>query len=525
MISHLRLLYERINHNAYAQYFTLFILGLSNTLAFAPYSVWPIPFLTAAGLVYFLSQNTSAKRAFKLGFSYGLGWFGAGISWVHVSIDTYGGLPLIASLALMLLLVSYLSLYPALATAVTIRLKIKPVFWPLSFPALWLASEWLRGQVMTGFPWLSLGYTQISSPFSVYAPVIGEFGLSWFVIFTATTLTLLLKGEIKRYLGIAFITTTAIVTVLLSQLAWITPTEQSLKVTLVQGNIKQELRWAPEEHWPTMLKYMDLTRPHYDSDLIVWPEAAIPEIEPLAQDYLSNLNKALQFNQTALITGMLDVNIQTRRAFNNIVVIGNKHRDDESESYFYGHANRYSKHQLLPIGEFIPFEDILRGIAPLFDLPMSSFSRGSYIQPPLIANGYTITPALCYEIAFADQMLDNFSERTDVLLTVSNDAWFGASHGPHQHMEIAQMRALELGRPLVRATNNGVTAITNHKGEITASIPQFKEGVLNATVNQVSGMTPYSQWHNLPIYIFSAISFILSLALSRTARELEKLAL
>ena len=171
------------------------------------------------------------------------------------------------------------------------------------------------------------------------------------------------------------------------------------------------------------------------------------------------------------------------------------------QGYFYNHQNRYSKHHLLPIGEFVPFQELLRPLAPFFNLPMSSFSRGDYVQQNLIANDLHLLPLLCFEIAFPHQLAANLTPETDLLLTVSNDAWFGHSHGPHQHMEIARMRALEFGRPLLRATNNGITAIVDHKGDFIARIPQFEEGVLKAEVPLVVGKTPYSQWPRLILFL------------------------
>lgn len=489
----------------------LVILGMCNTLAFAPFSYWPITLITLSIYIYLLKDKTP-KQSLLLGFSYGLGWFGAGVSWVHVSIDTHGGMPLIASLGLMLLLVAYLSVFPAITAWATSKLASYGHLWIWLFPTTWMFTEWLRSWVFTGFPWLSLGYSQLTGPLSSYAPIIGEMGINWFLVFIASMLAMTALKLISRNQTIIYLAAITAITLVTNQLTWTEKTDQSANVLLVQGNIKQELRWAPEQHWPTMLKYLDLTRPHYaTSDLIIWPEAAIPQIEPLAQDYLENLNKALLFNETALVTGILDVNLKTHNAFNNLIVAGRKHKGDSRESYFYQHANRYSKHHLLPIGEFVPFEDTLREIAPLFDLPMSSFTRGEYIQHSLVANGYNLTPALCYEIAFANQMLDNFNTDTHFIVTVSNDAWFGGSHGPHQHMEIAQMRALELGRPLLRATNNGVTGIVDEHGMIQSQLPQFSDGALSNTVTIVKGDTPYSYLHNKPLIFICFITFIVVL--------------
>ncbi|MEY8216266.1 MAG: apolipoprotein N-acyltransferase, partial [Colwellia sp.] len=280
---------------------------------------------------------------------------------------------------------------------------------------------------------------------------------------------------------------------IISKIDWVTPTGQVTKVALVQGNIEQSMKWVPEQEWPTMIKYLDLTRLNYDADIIIWPESAIPAIEPAVQSYLDTVNRSALLNKSAIITGILNYDVTSKQYFNSLIVLGKKQKNDE-QGYFYNHSNRYSKNHLLPIGEFVPFQEFLRPIAPLFNLPQSSFSRGGYIQKNLVANGIQLLPLLCFEIAFPHQLSANLTAKTDILLTVSNDAWFGESHGPHQHMEIARMRALEFGKPLLRSTNNGITAVVDHKGNFIARIPQFKEAVLTTEVALVSGKTPYSQW-------------------------------
>ncbi len=479
----------------------MLLAGVSNTLAFAPFSIWLIAFITPVVFLLFIEQ-ASPKQAAWLGFAYGIGWFGAGISWVHVSLDLYGGLPLIGSLFLMLLLVSYLALFPALFSYILQRFISQPQWRILAIPTLWLCTEYLRGTLLTGFPWLTLGYSQLKGPFSGIAPIMGEVAISYFILLCSALIVAFVTQPHYRKNISGLLVSLITITIVSSQLSWTKNTEEKANIVLVQGNIKQELRWAPEQEWPTMLKYLDLTRPYYsNADLIIWPEAAIPQLEPLAQDFLDSLDKSLIFNNTALVTGITDYQRFPKAIYNNLVVVGKKFSDDEKQSYYYGHGNRYSKHHLLPIGEFVPFEDWLRNLAPIFDLPMSSFTRGDYQQPSLVANGYQLTPAICFEVAFSSQVLANFKDDTDFLLTVSNDAWFGQSHGPHQHLEIAQMRALELGRPFLRATNTGITAVINAKGEVIKQLPQFKEGVLTTEVSLVKGMTPFARYGHTPIIV------------------------
>ena len=218
---------------------------------------------------------------------------------------------------------------------------------------------------------------------------------------------------------------------------------------------------------------------------------------------------------SALITGIVNYNFESDEAWNNLLVLGKRKPDDTYGSYHYFHNNRYAKHHLLPIGEFVPFEDILRPLAPLFDLPMSSFSRGDFVQTNLVANGIHLAPAICFEIAFPHQVAANVHNDTDMIITVSNDAWFGHSHGPAQHLDIARMRALELGRPVLRATNNGITAFINDKGDVTSVLPQFEAGSLSQIVQARKGMTPYKQFGDIMLWLLTAAFLAAAIIIKR----------
>lgn len=499
---------------------SLLLAGGLTCLAYAPFTLWWLPLFSVALLVWLLQRADSARQACLYGFSFGVGWFGVGISWVHVSIAQFGGLPLAGSLGLMALLVAYLALYPALTAYLVSRLST-PAILPLVVASCWTLSEWLRSWLFTGFPWLSLGYSQTSAGLTDWAPLVGETGISFLLVFCAAALAQLFYPQrpLPRYSYAIIAGSLFALSPLLVKLHNWHYSGQQLSVLLVQGNIKQELRWAPEQEWPTMLKYQDLTRPHFQTDLVIWPEAAIPQLEPLAERYLDNLNRAALYNDTAVISGILDYNFKTQQAWNNLIVLGKRHANSTDGDYFYGHSNRYSKHHLLPIGEFVPFEQSLRTLAPIFDLPMSSFSRGAYVQPNLVANGYHLLPAICFEIAFPAQISANMTDATQLLLTVSNDAWFGDSIGPHQHLQIAQMRALEFGRPLLRATNTGVTAVVKPDGSISKTAPQFSETVLQDTVHLSQGQTLYARFGTLPLLVLCALLLLVSSVLRLRRRH------
>lgn len=477
------------------------LAGVLLTFGFAPFHIWP---LVPAGIILWLSllahKTPTGKQAFVLGWVFGLGWFGAGISWVHVSIEQFGGLPLIGSLGLMLLLCAYLALFPGLfAWLLTRFFPVK--LWPLAAPALWFVIEWLRSWLLTGFPWLSVGYSQLGSPLAGWFPLIGESGVSALLILLCTCLVLAISN--KQWLRPILVSAVLLVSgLVLNKVPWSQLTGETVSIALVQGNIKQALRWVPEQDTPTMQKYLQLSAPLWAKhQIVIWPEAAIPKLEPVALDYLQQVDALAADNGSALVTGIVNYRFDTRQAFNSIIALGNKRPGDNHGHYQYLHSNRFSKHHLLPIGEFIPMEDWLRGLAPIFDLPMSSFTRGTYQQSNILVNGHDLAPALCFEIAFPRQVGANLYPDTDFILTLSNDAWFGDSHGPAQHLQIAQARAKEFGMPVLRATNNGITAIVNHQGKIIAQAPQFADAVLSHQVAKAEGKTPYRKWRDKPMWV------------------------
>ncbi len=486
--------------NPWIAAFIALLSGAISHLAFAPYDLWPLLPLSLTALLW-LSQGATVKHAALLGLSYGFGQFAFGLRWVHVSIDQFGGLPLIVSLLLMALLCLYLALYPALVMGLLNRhFSGTALSRVLAFPALWLLSEWLRGWVLTGFPWLWLGYSQTDGPLTPLIPYVGVLGVGLLLSLCAAALVPVLARR-WAYLGVP------LGVALLALGASLAPPKVSehgtLDVALVQGNIQQSMKWRPEMLWPTLLKYQDLSRPHMDADLVIWPEAAVPAPEAMVSEFLYQFERAVAFRQTEVITGIISMD-EAKHFYNSLLVLGPEVHEGP---FSPADPNRYHKHQLLPIGEFVPLEDWLRPLAPFFNLPMSSFSRGGFVQPNLTAADRHLTPAICYEIAFPELVRANVHANTDLQLTVSNDAWFGNSIGPHQHMAIARMRALELGRPLLRVTNNGITAIVDVQGRILAQLPQFETGVLRETVTLEQADTPFRQYGQRPLY-FIAITLL-----------------
>lgn len=474
--------------------------GALGVFAFSPFDYWPLALVSLFGL-FAATQHASPALAAKRGFVWAMGLFLPGLWWIHVSMTLFGGLPLPAAFFLVALLAAYLSLYTAAALWLAQRLVPSPMLRVLlALPALLVLADWLRGWVMTGFPWLWFGYSQLEGPLAGLAPVLGVQGISWLLLFSTGALWLLVRRRPAWWPGLAALALW-LAAVGAGFIQWVSPT-QSSRFALVQGNIEQSLKWIPGQLELSLERHIGLTLPEQQADVVIWPESALPSSEQHLAPWLAEVDQLMRERGQSLLTGIVSRPAEGE-VYNAVIGLG-------SGAYADGHDNRYYKQQLVPIGEFVPFGSLLRPLAPFFNLPMSSFSRGEAGQPDLDAAGRHLSVAICYEVAFPSLVRGNMKPDTDYLLTVSNDTWFGQSIGPWQHQQIARMRALELGRPLIRATNNGITLVTDEKGRITASLPQFEQGVLRAEVTGMTGLTPYARFGSAPLVAWLALSLLLA---------------
>ena len=469
------------------------IAGALTTLSFTPFDIWPLGLLSAA-LLYQGLRELTGRQALWRGWCWGLGLFLSGISWVYVSIHVHGYAPPVLAALLTGGLVAGLALIPATAAWLWARwLRPDGRIWLASagFAALWVAQEFFRSWFLTGFPWLYSGYAHTDTWLVGWAPLGGVWLLSFLSVFSACLLS---EGQLWRKRSQGLPAAVLLIAIwgggaLLAQIQWTRPAGAPLSVALIQADIEQSRKWDPAHIDYTLATYRDMSYAQ-QADLIIWPETAVPVLASSAMPFVQGMAVNLAQQGSTLITGIpvdeTDENGE-QRIYNGIMVAGEQ-------------PSHYLKHKLVPFGEYVPLEDVLRGLIAFFDLPMSNFSRGPQQQPPLEAAGHQLAPMICYETVYPD-FAARLAAQSELLISISNDSWFGKSIGPLQHLQMARMRAIESGRWMIRGTNNGVTALIDHQGEITARIPQFTQAALHGYVQPRDGLTPWLRWGSWPLAV------------------------
>lgn len=481
-----------------------FLLGALTVLGYAPFYFYFIPPLTLAWLFHLWLHAGSRHAAALIGFSFGLGLFGVGVSWVYVSMHDFGLLPMpIAALA-TLLFCAYFALFPMFIAYVQAWIKGTAVLRLLFIvPAIFGLMEWVRGWLFTGFPWLAIGYSQVpSSPLAGYAPVLGVYGVSLLLALSAGLCALAYHAWARNRRQAVW---ASIVLLLLwgtgaglKWVAWTQPIGSAVTVSLLQGNIEQDMKWREDRLMTTLVTYRDLVLSS-PSQLVILPETAIPLFyDQVPPAYLENLARHVREKGGDLIVGLPERDVKSGEYYNSVLSVGS------------APAQVYRKQHLVPFGEFVPLKPVFGWFIDMMQIPLTDFARGATSQKPLAVAGQKVAMNICYEDVFGEEIIQQLPEAT-LLANVSNDAWFGDSIAPRQHLQISQMRALETGRVMLRATNTGMTAIVDEKGRIVEQAPAFHQAALHATVQGRTGATPYVRWGNGAFLLLTAALFALAL--------------
>ena len=479
-------------------------------LALAPFGIWPLLLVSCGALFWILRRTETGKSAFWRGWLYGVGKYGLGASWVYVSIHVYGPTaPWLAAL-LVILFVAGMALFTGFFGWLFHRLahrRESGIGAALTFTVLWTALEWLLTWFLTGFPWLFAGYAFVDTPLAGLAPLGGVLLVSFAAVLTASLVVAAWNAQgvprtqgakttraasertgpitWKRWRILAVPALVWLVAWSLDAVTW-TERGETRTVGLAQGNIPQSTKWTRDGVVQSRQRYRELTARAVRVDIVVWPEAAIPDYLRSTRAYIG----AQRRPPGDIITGILVAET----------------RDGSDETDYYNAAVStggdavYRKRHLVPFGDYVPFESLLRGLISFFDLPMSGTTAGEPEQPVLRAAGIDLAMAICWEIAYPTTVAAD-ARNANALVTISNDTWFGASVGPSQHFQIARMRAVENRKYLVRSTNDGITAIVDDRGDVVDRLPRFKDGLLTGTIHAVSGTTPFGRWGHLPLFV------------------------
>ena len=473
----------------YRRYFLAMISGVIFPLSFSPFNFDLVIFIS---LFLFLKSLVGAdlKTAFFVGWIFGIAVFGVGVGWIQISVHQFG-IPYWAfSFALTFFFVALMALYYAILGQCISLISVKSPIYIITVPCFWFLGEYIRSNFLTGFPWLLVGYTQVDGPLKGFIPLIGSIGCSGLVVLITAIFFWSSKRFRFRWPASVFICVVVFFSSsLLRDVDWTETHNKSLQVALIQGAISQQIKWEASHLEDSIQRYLDLTQDYWDKDLIVWPETALPIFPESVPDITEMLSKKGLETSTVLLIGVPTRDLSRKKYFNSILQLGVS-------------SDSYSKRKLVPYGEYFPGKKYFSFFHKYFLIPMSDLSSGDLLKNSLSIKGREVGVLICYEVAFTDIAFSSLP-KAHFLVNVSNDAWFGNSIAPFQHLQIARVRALESGRPILRATNDGLTALIDHQGGFIAIGPQFNPAVVSGTIFGRSGLTPYLEYGDYPVLYFS----------------------
>ncbi len=477
--------------------FIAFFAGAATVFSFSPFELYPLAVVGPA-ILMLIWLSSDARMAFSTGWAFGLGLLGIGVFWMHISIDQFGNVGTALAIFITLVFVAGISLYYGLVGWLGNRIsgsggwRIQLVVYVL----LWVLLEWLRGWFLSGFPWLVLGYSQTGTPLQSYAPLLGVYGVSLLVMISAATLVAVAKKFRALVPSLLILSLVWGGGWLLIQKDWTRPSGDPIKVSMIQANVKQSLKWMPETKQPTIDLYLKLTRDEWGSDLIIWPETAIPAFyHQVEGDLFKGLELEALKNSSDLMIGIAVWDDAGKRYFNSMSTLGSV-------------RNSYYKRHLVPFGEFMPMRLLLQPLINYLQIPMSNFAAGEAERPLIKVAGHLAGVSICYEDAFGEEIIQAMPD-AKFLVNASNDAWFGDSLALPQHLQIARMRSIETGRYQLRATNTGISAFIGPKGELISTSPIFKQYVLRGEIIPMAGITPYARIGNWGVVLL--VSLLLGL--------------
>lgn len=480
------------------------LAGALTVLGFAPFYFYTVPFATISILCFLLAQSRTSVQAGWLGLCFGLGMYAVGLSWMVGTLHDFGEMPLWMAYLCSAVLFLYLASFTAAATWVAVYTRS---LWFLPFA--WGIGDWLRGWICSGFPWLTMGYSQVpSSILSGYLPVMGIYGLSIIVVAMAVTVFYMLRFTGRRRWGSALVVLAiAGIGAGLQHVIWSTKQGEPIPIALLQGNINQQTKWSVEQSKQIILSYLELID-QADASVIVLPETAFPIY--LSQAMGKTRDKLVSLaseKQADILIGMLDWQDEVgRKKFNAVVN--------------YGVSGLQVQHKLhlVPFGEFIPLPVLFSPIYEhWFHMPHNDFSVGKKQQLFLLGNS-RVAISICYDDLFGHD-LAKYTKNAAYIVSVSNGAWFGNSAGLEQYLQFSQARAIENQRMLARASNNGVTAFIDIHGGVISRTLNNQRTIHAGYLQGYQGVTLYSQWGDKLFLCVSLIALLALFGLSKCQKK------
>jgi len=496
--------------------------GALTVFGYAPFHLALLPLATLAVLFWLWQRAETPREAALEGFAFGIGLFGVGIAWISVALETFGGVPPVVAFIGMLGLVSYLALYPALGGWVVARFtRAASVARLVAAVAAWALSEWLRGTLLTGYGWLAVGYAELlpsaALPFAGFAPAGGVYLVSFAVAACAAAIVYIIDGIAAGRArtipaGAMVIALIAVLGAATGRIEWTNAEGTPVAVSLVQGNVAQDLKFDPAYRTRNFEMYEALVQ-RAKGRLVVLPESAFSVfLDEVPGDVLERVATAGRQRNGDVLVGLFTIQAPLReedgpRIYNSVISLGSMP------------PQLYRKHHLVPFGELIPLKPVFGWfINRVLDIPLADQAAGPSSQRPFDVAGQRVAVNICYEDVFGAELARVARDAT-LFVNVTNDAWYGRSIGALQHNQIAAMRALELGRPMLRATNTGITSAIAHDGRVLAELPWFTQGILEIEISGRRGETPYVRWRDAFVVGLAGFVLLVAIATSRRRRK------